>query len=91
MKWSLGRHPPMTKSLGGAGNDTPSIKLVRLIADGLSMKEIADQMGKSLKTAEYHWARAKRHYGFRNYVDATRWAIKNGLVSLDEKGVSLRL
>lgn len=52
------------------------------IASDKPMKQIAADLGCSIKTVQYHWAQVKRHTGLQSYVGATLWAIRNGLVSV---------
>lgn len=57
-------------------------EVVRMIAEGLSTKEIAFQMGVAFKTAVAHRANAMRKIGCHDIATVTRHAIKTGLVQL---------
>jgi DNA-binding NarL/FixJ family response regulator len=52
--------------------------VLRLMAIGHSNKEIADQLGISVKTVEVHKANAMRKLGLRGRIDVVRYAVLNG-------------
>ena len=52
--------------------------VLRLMAVGHSNKEIADQMGITVKTVEVHKANAMRKLGLRGRIDVVRYALLNG-------------
>jgi two-component system response regulator NreC len=52
--------------------------VLRLMAVGHSNKEIADQLGISVKTVEVHKANAMRKLGLRGRIDVVRYALLNG-------------
>jgi DNA-binding CsgD family transcriptional regulator len=56
------------------------IEIVRQIADDRSSKEIAVQLGISLKTVESHRTNLFQKLGCRCVVDLVRYAICKGLV-----------
>jgi DNA-binding NarL/FixJ family response regulator len=53
-------------------------EVLRLIAIGYSNKEIADQLGLSVKTVEVHKANASRKLALRGRVDIVRYAVRQG-------------
>ena len=55
--------------------------VLRLMAVGHSNKEIADQLGISVKTVEVHKANAMRKLGLRGRIDVVRYAVLNGWLS----------
>ena len=55
-------------------------EIVKLIAEGLSSKEIAELLVISDKTVERHRANVLEKLGLRDRVDLTRYAIRRGLV-----------
>ncbi len=55
-------------------------EIVKLIAEGHSSKEIAEQLVISDKTVERHRANVLEKLGMRDRVDLTRYAIRRGLV-----------
>jgi DNA-binding NarL/FixJ family response regulator len=56
------------------------LEIVKLIAEGESSKEIAQQLVISLKTVESHRANILRKLEMRDRVQLTRWAIRRGLI-----------
>ncbi len=56
-------------------------QVLRLIAEGLLNKEIADQLGISIKTVEKHRQSVKERLHAANTADLTRRAIRMGLAS----------
>jgi two-component system response regulator NreC len=55
--------------------------VLRLMAVGHSNKEVADQLGISVKTVEVHKANAMRKLGLRGRIDVVRYAVLNGWLS----------
>jgi DNA-binding NarL/FixJ family response regulator len=53
--------------------------VVRLIAAGLSNKEIASTLGVSVRTIERHITNLYRKIGARGKADATAWAVRQEL------------
>lgn len=58
-------------------------QVVALIARGLSNKEIAQQLGVSVRTVETHRERIMRKLNLRSVAALTRYAIAEGLVPLE--------
>jgi DNA-binding NarL/FixJ family response regulator len=56
------------------------LEVVKLIAEGLTTKEIAETLVIADKTVERHRANILEKLGMRNRVDLTRYAIRRGLV-----------
>jgi DNA-binding NarL/FixJ family response regulator len=56
------------------------IEVLRLMADGLSTKEIAVRLEVSFKTAACHRYRVLQKLCVDSTVTAVRWAIRQGLV-----------
>lgn len=56
------------------------IQVLRLLADGLTTKTVATQLGVSFKTAACHRSRILQKLGVDSTVSAVRWAIREGLV-----------
>jgi DNA-binding NarL/FixJ family response regulator len=59
-------------------------EILQLIAEGRSSKEIAGMLGVSLKTIETHRARMMERLDIHDVPGLVRFAIRAGLVSLDE-------
>lgn len=57
------------------------IELLRLIADGLAGKQIAERMGLSVKGVEHNKTKLYKKLGVSNAIGATRYAIRNGFVN----------
>jgi DNA-binding NarL/FixJ family response regulator len=55
-------------------------EIVKLVAEGLTSKEIAATLAISEKTVERHRANILEKLGLRNRVDLTRYAIRRGLI-----------
>jgi DNA-binding CsgD family transcriptional regulator len=63
---------------------TKELEILRLISLGLSTQEIADTLGRSVKTVEWHRVSLGEKLGAQNRVLLARIAIAAGLVGLDE-------
>ncbi|MBO0729839.1 MAG: tetratricopeptide repeat protein [Acidimicrobiaceae bacterium] len=57
------------------------LEIVRLVAQGLANKEIADLLSISERTVEAHLEQLRNQLGFRNRAHIAAWAASNGLVS----------
>jgi DNA-binding NarL/FixJ family response regulator len=57
--------------------------VLRLVAEGLSSKEIADRTGIAVKTVEAHRGNISQKLDLHDAVALTRFAIRHGLVSLE--------
>ncbi len=55
-------------------------EIVKRIASGQTMKEIALEDGLSRKTIEYHWDLARKRLGLYDVARVTQWALKNHLI-----------
>ena len=55
-------------------------EVLHLIADGLSAKEIASQLGISAKTVEAHRTSLMRKLGVRKATELVRYALRHGLI-----------
>jgi DNA-binding NarL/FixJ family response regulator len=56
-------------------------EVLQLIAEGLSTKEIAEELGISVKTAQTHRAKLMGRVGIRKASSLVRYAIREGIVS----------
>jgi len=59
-------------------------EVARLLALGLQNKQIAASLGLSAKTVETHRQHLMEKLGMHSVADLTRFAIREGLVSLDD-------
>jgi DNA-binding NarL/FixJ family response regulator len=77
-------HPVSTSPVAAAvvpGRLTPrETEVVRLIAAGLSNKEIAAALGVSVRTIEHHITNLYRKLGAQSKADATAWAVRQHLL-----------
>jgi DNA-binding NarL/FixJ family response regulator len=56
-------------------------EVVRLLGEGNSNKEVAAELGISVRTVEVHRATVMKKVGARSFSELIRWAIRNHLVS----------
>ena len=87
-------YPPAVKSLmrdylerSREGEEIPGdvltpreLEIVKLVAEGLSNREIAEELVISEKTVERHRANVLEKLGMHDRVELTRYAIRRGLV-----------
>lgn len=71
-------------------NEAPSLtprqrEVLQRIAEGRSTREIADALHLSVKTVETHRADIMRRLNIFDVAGLTRYALKHGMVTLDEK------
>lgn len=59
-------------------------EILKLLAQGMSAKEIAFQLGIAVKTAEAHRAQIMERLGIRDVPGLVKYAIRVGLAKLDE-------
>lgn len=58
-------------------------QVLQLLAEGHSTKEIADRLGISPKTADTHRQQIMNKLGLRSVAELTKYAIREGLTSLE--------
>jgi len=56
------------------------LEVLRLMAEGLTTKCIADRLSVRFKTAACHRSRVLQKLGVESTVSAVRWAIRQGIV-----------
>ena len=56
-------------------------EVLRLVADGLSSREIAEQLSLGVKTVETHRVNIMKKVGVQNTVELIKYAIREGIVS----------
>jgi DNA-binding NarL/FixJ family response regulator len=74
----------------GYGNNEPQrsldrltsreIEVLKLMADGLTTKQISKALGIAFKTAACHRYRILDKLGVETTVEAVRWAIRGGII-----------
>jgi DNA-binding NarL/FixJ family response regulator len=57
-------------------------EILQLVAEGLSLRDIAQRLNISIKTVEYHKSRLMERLGFRSTAELTKYAITEGIISL---------
>jgi DNA-binding NarL/FixJ family response regulator len=73
------RRPHATATPGAQTTLTPrEEEILRLVAWGYSNKEIAAQLGLSVKTVETHKANASQKLGLQHRIDIVRFALLRG-------------
>jgi DNA-binding NarL/FixJ family response regulator len=72
------RKPPGPGAAGGGDLSDREAAVVRLTAAGHSNKEIATQLGLSIKTVETYKARALEKLGLQSRADLVRYALQRG-------------
>lgn len=79
--------PGLARGLEQVAADVPKSKLtprerevVVLICDGLTAKEIAEELGISVKTVDQHKMGAMEKLDIHRAPSLVRWAIRQGLV-----------
>lgn len=58
-------------------------EVLRLIADGNSNQDIAEQLGLSRKTVDSHRANAMRKLDLHDVTEVVKYALRTGLITLD--------
>ncbi len=59
-------------------------EVLQLVAEGHSIKEIAARLFISPKTVEFHKSRIMKALGLRNTAELVKYALKHGIVSIEE-------
>jgi DNA-binding NarL/FixJ family response regulator len=70
---------------GAYGSLTPrEQEILRVLAEGLSVKEIADKLFISPKTVENHRSNIMKKLGLHSSIELARYAARLGLIDVDE-------
>jgi DNA-binding NarL/FixJ family response regulator len=56
------------------------LEVLRLLAEGLTTKQVAWRLGVAFKTAASHRSSVLTKVGVHETVSAVRWAIRSGLI-----------
>ncbi len=76
-----GKKSPPEDENHSSGRLTPREReIVQLLAEGKSNKQVAADLGISIKTAETHRAAIMRKLGFQAFSDLVRYAIRNHII-----------
>ncbi|MBP6508824.1 MAG: response regulator transcription factor, partial [Opitutaceae bacterium] len=75
-----GQPPPAAPSLAAGNTLSPrEIEVARLVTEGLSSKEIASQLGLSVRTVEKHRANIMDKLGVREVASLVRYCVQAGI------------
>lgn len=77
----------MTTRAPNAPLSKTELVVLALIADGLTNREAAKALNRSVKTVEGHLTRIYQRLGVRNHAEATRMAVAMGVVPVAFGGV----
>jgi len=66
--------PPLTKR---------ELEVLKLTAEGYNTKEIAFELGVSIKMIEIHRSNIRRKLGFKSIAQLTTYAVRTGLITID--------
>jgi DNA-binding NarL/FixJ family response regulator len=75
---AFARTPPPAGGRTGADLSDREAEVLRLIARGYSIKEVAARLDPSVKTVETYKARSAEKLGLRSRVDIVRYATRQG-------------
>lgn len=64
-------------------------EVLQMAAEGLGNTEMAERLGISPRTAETHRANLMRKLGLRRVTDLVRFALRRGLLTMDEENSQL--
>jgi DNA-binding NarL/FixJ family response regulator len=59
-------------------------EILQLVAEGLTLKEIASTLGLSPKTVEYHKSKLMEQLGLHTTAELTKYALAHGLTPSSE-------
>jgi DNA-binding NarL/FixJ family response regulator len=71
--------------IGSASDETQALsarerEIIRLLSEGKSNKDIAEELHISIKTVEAHRSTTMRKLGFKSITELVRYAIRNGII-----------
>ena len=69
---------------GSSALTSREMGVLRLLAEGRTNQEVADQLGISIKTVESHRSRLYQKLEARSRADLVRYALNSGLLSADQ-------
>jgi DNA-binding NarL/FixJ family response regulator len=78
--------PPAQKTAMVRGLTGRELELLRLVAEGMSNKAIAQMLSVSQNTVKYHMHNIIQQLGVENRTDAVTHAIRAGLLNADSSG-----
>jgi DNA-binding NarL/FixJ family response regulator len=74
---------PQGQATPGGRLTTREREILQMVAEGKSTKEVAFQLGVSVKTVETHRQQVMEKLGLRSVAELTKYAIREGLTSLE--------
>ena len=77
------RNAPAVPMTGGPTLSDREREVLQLIAEGKSTKEVAGRLDVSVKTVETHRARIMERLGVHSVAELTKYAVREGLTSLE--------
>jgi two-component system response regulator NreC len=82
---------PVAGWVGGARQPPKDLsrregEVLRLLAQGHSNQEVADQLGVSVKTVETHRTRLQEKLGLKGRAELFRFAVESGILDTDPAG-----
>jgi len=82
------RHPPSATDASAAVPLTPRQReVLQLLAEGLTTKQTALRLNRSVKTVEMHRRRIMDKLNLHGIAELTKYAVRTGLVSLDAQSL----
>lgn len=75
--------PPEQGAAAGRALSSREREVLKLLADGAASKDIALALGIALPTVETHRRQIMKKLGLRSIAELTKWAIREGLTSLE--------
>ena len=73
--------PPAPRSVRRPDLTPKEVEVLLFIAEGLQNKEIAQRLGISHKTVEFHKTRLYEKIGVTGTVGAVKYALRNGYIT----------
>ena len=73
--------PPEERALDGASLSRREREVLQLVAEGLSSKEVAAELGVSTRTAETHRGSLMNKLGIHKVAGLVRFAVREGIVT----------
>jgi len=77
--------PDQPEELAGAKTTPRELEIIRLLAEGKSNREIAAQLGITVRTTETHRAKIMHKLGLHSLADLIHYALGHGIVSGQRK------
>jgi DNA-binding NarL/FixJ family response regulator len=77
-------HATGSKPSSSSGLTSREMEVLRLLAQGKRPREIADFLRISVKTVDTHRLQIMRKLDFKNVVELTKYAIREGFITLEE-------